>query len=810
MRHPVLVILLILALRVQAQWTEHVLEFTETDEPRCVRIGDLDGDGDGDIAACSYADNKLVWYEQVSPGVFGAVQLIVDRFGMGATAFDLSDLDGDGDLDVLGTWEGTNELGWLQNDGAGAFTPMPVIDLNVGYQYRGILSADLDGDGDRDVVSAVRQGDPALAWYANAGAGVFGGPQVITTAIPNPGALRALDVDGDGDIDLVLRSMYTVVWLTNDGTGLFSGPFTVGMAGTTMLDPVDGGDMDGDGDMDVVHGAAMAGQNLRWTANMNGSFTSQPIYSDTTITGMMALRTGDMDNDGDVDLVMGGSSQLAWQANDGQGSFAAPILLSDSGPMAVWVELGDIDLDGDIDVACASRTGSFVGWVENLGGGSFGPMIPLDTCESRPLIATAADLDNDGDMDIVRTSSLNNELGLLRNLSNGNYAPAMLISNSAAINKDLQLADLDGDQDVDLITTRDQGNAAAVEWFENDGTGHFGPSMVITDTLQAPRAAMSADVDQDGDRDVVAIGNASALVFPNDGSGSFGQPDSIPLGGRQPFAMALGDADNDGDTDLILSFASGSSSTLSLFLNDGNGLFGVEQVVDTSVTFASPLTLLDLDSDGDNDLLFRRWNMVYACWNDAGGLGAPNALSLTADTIATHTTADLNDDGAPDIITSALRPYPFSTIYADLNDGTGGFMNTTTISIPLEPSLSLGSADLDGDGDEDVLGYSGVRGVLTWFENPGLTTSLTGPVGSQQLHAWPSPFTDRTRIRTEHLLTADHRIELLDAQGRVLRSMRGNGTKELLFDRGDLASGLYLVRISRNGSVLATVRVVAE
>lgn len=810
MRFPVLIILLMLACRIQAQWTEHVLEYTETDEPRCVRIGDLDGDGDGDIAACSYADNKLVWYEQVSPGVFGAVQLIIDRFGMGATAFDLSDLDGDGDIDVVGTWEGTNEIGWIRNNGGGVFQLMPVMDVNSGYQFRGIAAADLDEDGDQDVVSAVRQGDPALAWYANDGTGSFSPPQTISLAVPNPGALRVVDMDGDGDPDLLLRSMSIVVMLQNDGAGNFSIPETVSTTGFSLLDPIDGGDLDGDGDIDVVHGSSNSTLNLQWTANVNGSFASQQITYDSTIVGMSCIRTGDMDNDGDADLVMGGYAHLAWHVNNGQGNFGAPILLSDSCPSTVWVELGDTDLDGDLDVACASRTGSFVGWVENLGGGSFGPMIPLDTCESRPLIATPVDLDNDGDMDIVRASSLNNELGLLRNLGNGNYAPAMLISNSASINKDLQLADLDGDQDVDLLTTRDQGNSAAVEWFENDGTGHFGPSMVITDTLQAPRAARSADVDQDGDRDVVAIGNASALVFPNYGSGSFGQPDSIPLGGRQPFAMALGDADNDGDPDLILSFTSGSSSTLSLFLNDGNGLFGVEQVVDTSLTFASPLTLLDLDSDGDNDLLFRRWNVVYACWNDAVGLGAPSALSLTADTIATHTTADLNDDGAPDIITCTPRPYPFSTIYADLNDGTGGFMNTTTISIPLEPSLSLGTADLDGDGDADVLGYSGVRGVLTWFENPGLTTSLNDPVGSQQLHAWPSPFKDHVSIRCGLPLSAVHRIDLLDAQGRILRSIGGNGTNELLIERGNLASGMYVVRVSQNGAVWFTTRVVAE
>ncbi len=792
-----------------AQWTEHMLERIETIDPRSVSIGDMDGDGDGDIVACSYSDNRVVWYEQLGPGSFSGVRTILDRVNVGVSAIDLTDLDGDGDLDVLGTWEGSNEVGWVQNNGAGAFSALHVVDVNGGYQFRGIEAADMDGDGDQDLVSAIRQGIPSLAWYANDGSGVFSIAQMISSAVPNVSALRVLDIDLDGDPDLLLRSMATVVLLRNDGAGNFTAPDTIGTTGFSLTDPVDGGDLDGDGDVDVVHGYGNSGLNLHWIAHVNGAFPPQQITYDSTIANMACLRTGDLDNDGDLDLVMGGYTELAWHANDGTGSFGAPIVLSDSCPSAVWIELGDVDLDGDLDLACASRTGSFVAWVENLGSGAFGPMIPLDTCESRPLLVRAADLDGDGDKEIVRASELNQELSLLRNQGVGTFAPAATISNAAVINRDLQFADLDGDGDTDLLCTRDQGISTAVEWFENNGTGSFGPPQLIADTLAQPRSAMAADVDLDGDQDVIVIHGGGVLVLSNNGYGVFQALYTMTFLGAQPFTMELGDAESDGDTDLVLAFTPGGVSGLSLFPNNGTGSFPQEQVLDPALSSARWLELLDLDGDTDNDLLFRRGWEIYTCLNATGSFGPPIEIALGFDTIGPSAAGDLNGDGLPDLLVCVVGPAPYVTIRAYPNDGSGGFLFPFLVTPPMDLSLAMEAADLDDDGDIDVLGYASGSG-LSWYENPGLSTSLNAPFASPRLHAWPSPFTDRLWVGSDLPFSADHRIDLLDAQGRILRSSRGNGTKELLIPRGALASGLYLLRVSRNGIVLATARVVAE
>jgi len=792
-----------------AQWSEHVLERIETTDPRCISIGDMDGDGDGDIVACSYSDNRVVWYEQLGPGSFSGVRTIMDRVNVGASAIDLTDLDGDGDLDVLGTWEGSNEVGWIRNNGAGAFSTLHVVDVNGGYQFRGIEAADVDGDGDQDLVSAIRQGIPSLAWYANDGSGVFSVAQMISSAVPNVSALRVLDIDLDGDPDLLLRSMATVVFLRNDGAGNFTAPDTIGTTGFSLTDPVDGGDLDGDGDLDVVHGYGNGGLNLHWIANVNGAFSPQQITYDSTIANMACLRTGDLDNDGDLDLVMGGYTELAWHANDGTGSFGEPIILSDSCPSAVWLELGDLDLDGDLDLACASRTGSFVAWVENLGSGAFGPMIPLDTCESRPLLVRAADLDGDGDKDIVRTSELNKELSLLRNQGGGTFAPAVTISSAAVINSDLQFADLDGDGDTDLLCTRDQGISTAVEWFENNGTGSFGPPQLIADTLVQPRSAMAADVDLDGDQDVVVIHGGGVLVLSNNGSGVFQALYTMPFLGTAPFTMELGDAESDGDTDLVLAFTPGGVSGLSLFPNNGTGSFPQEEVLDPALSSARWLELLDLDGDTDNDLLFRRGWEIYTCLNAAGSFGPPIEIALGFDTIGPSAAGDLNGDGLPDLLVCVVGPAPYVTIRAYPNDGSGGFLLPFLVTPPMDLSLAMEVADLDDDGDIDVLGYASGAG-LSWYENPEMATGLPTTNEAGPLCAWPNPFSEILRINSTIVFDALDVVCLVDPLGREVLRTAGNGTHGMELRTDRLATGHYTVLVFHKDGTRDVVRVVAR
>ncbi|KAK3270389.1 hypothetical protein CYMTET_21213 [Cymbomonas tetramitiformis] len=130
-----------------------------------------------------------------------------------------------------------------------------------------VYAADVDGDGDKDVLSASRN-DDKIAWYANDGSGGFGSQQVISTLVDGAISVYAADVDGDGDIDVLSASFEdaTIAWYANDGSGGFGSQQVI----STLADgarSVYAADVDGDGDMDVLS-ASRDDDKIAWYYNM--------------------------------------------------------------------------------------------------------------------------------------------------------------------------------------------------------------------------------------------------------------------------------------------------------------------------------------------------------------------------------------------------------------------------------------------------------------------------------------------------------------------------------------------------------------
>jgi len=125
---------------------------------------DLDGDGDADVLSASHDDNKVAWYENLGGGAFG-VQQVITTAANGAFSVYATDLDGDGDADVLSASVDDSEIAWYENLGGGAFGAGQVITTAADAPYF-VYAADLDGDGDADVLSASFY-DDKIAWYEN-------------------------------------------------------------------------------------------------------------------------------------------------------------------------------------------------------------------------------------------------------------------------------------------------------------------------------------------------------------------------------------------------------------------------------------------------------------------------------------------------------------------------------------------------------------------------------------------------------------------------------------------------------------------
>ena len=135
---------------------------------------------------------------------FGPQQVLSSNGAFGAESAYATDLDGDGDADVLSTSLGDDRIVWFENLGGGSFGTSQAITASA-EDPRSVYATDLDGDGDADVLSASFS-DDKIAWYENHGGGSFGPGQVITTSAFFALSLHAEDLDGDGDADLLSAS----------------------------------------------------------------------------------------------------------------------------------------------------------------------------------------------------------------------------------------------------------------------------------------------------------------------------------------------------------------------------------------------------------------------------------------------------------------------------------------------------------------------------------------------------------------------------------------------------------------------------
>jgi len=232
-----------------------------------------------------------------------------------------ADLDGDGDQDVLATARLDDAVAWFENtDGAGSFGPALVITNQVDAPVC-VRAADVDGDGDQDVLTASASGlDDTLGWYENTdGAGTFGSERVITSVAAGVVSIHAADVDGDGDLDVLSASWDddTIAWYENvDGLGAF-GPRQVITTLARGANSVVAVDLDGDLDLDAVSGSHHD-NIVSWYENTDGqgTFGSRRIIPFET-EGPRAIFAADLDGDGDRDLLSASESdgRILWFRN---------------------------------------------------------------------------------------------------------------------------------------------------------------------------------------------------------------------------------------------------------------------------------------------------------------------------------------------------------------------------------------------------------------------------------------------------------------------------------------------------------------
>lgn len=710
MLHPIRLVsfalLLNCAPKTSAQFgPQNLIDFSGVYGVSSMALGDVDGDGDTDVVYAG-AGWSIRWFPNRGDGTF-MPQQVVQNFAGSSSSVSLVDLDGDGDLDILALHSGS--FGWFPNLGGGIFGAEQILNSSFAPGSIAAMDSDLDGLLDLFVTCATCNG---VYYFLGLGNATFQAPILLTTAVPNARSVALGDMDNDGNPDIVVGGLGTpsLFWLRNLGSGF--GPAQV--VNQTMVggELITLGDLDGDGYLDVI-ASVPNGSNIMAMLNLgDGTFG-------TAVSALYAVQPrdvalADVNGDGHPDIMGTGTGRVIGAIGNGDGTFGEQITLH----FTTGGDVGAADMNGDgqPDLVACIPTDKDILLYANNGAGGFLPAVPIGTSANTYGSVEAKDLDGDGDLDVLVAVGSKNMVQWFRNDGDGNFDTGHVITTEAYGATHATAADLDGDGDLDVISASNVNEGShRTAWYENDGTGQFGPIQIIAADGNGSYIVEAADLDGDDDLDILGGNAAGQLVyFRNDGGGVFTE---VAIGTSASKSIGVADVDGDGDLDIV-----SGSSALNVFLNNGDGSF--TNVISTSYSSqngASFVAFKDMDLDGSLDVLFMVNGGVRYHPNLGGGdFGAMVYHGVLNNGTPDVCLGDIDLDGRTDLLCGA--------------GGTAGNPGTKTVwgrhrlSQPFAPSeiiwedyyssgVVLHLADLDGDGDLDALLGEPFYGRLAWYEN---------------------------------------------------------------------------------------------
>jgi gliding motility-associated-like protein len=626
-----------------------------------VAVGDFNEDGNLDVVACSDPNDNFSILLGNGAGNLGAATNIAtgDRpYGIA-----VGDMNKDSNLDVLVSHIGTPDdvLVFLGNGLGGFSAPITVpIPTNTGWD---ITVSDFNNDTNPDFAISTAGVYTFQIWTGNGQATpAFTLAQTVTGLNITPD-IDAYDLDGDGDMDLLGPSGYTL----NDGTGTFA-PTVTNLLQSNEEYTV--GDLNNDGKPDIAsYDGNSNGANVRvYIGNGLGAFTLLGKFQ--TAAFARGLQILDVNNDGNADVVGAGSLAPQGRADillgDGTGYFSNTIIKFPTATDPRDLVKGDFNEDGQIDIALCHHLGSIVTIYLGQGNGKFTKTTANYTTGGFPSQIITIDYNKDNHVDLVTYNQISSNVTVLTGAGNGSFSLFANLPVTTTTTGRMATADFNNDTNPDLVVSG--YTSRVINYLSGTGSG-FNSAVTIATSADI-QEIKAADFNSDGKVDLVAdLSNLNTFtLFLGNGTGGFTESTTqYPHAGS--FFM-VEDINNDSQPDVI---AFTNSAANDLFINDGAGNFSGSAMPSSLGGF--PWGYADMNGDGFKDLIVGSQNPISSQPGQVlvfrgTATGISNTILIDHDLsggnrLVVH---DVNADGKPDVITTSFYIY---------EDYLGVLINTT-------------------------------------------------------------------------------------------------------------------------------------
>jgi hypothetical protein len=694
--------------------------------PTDVVVGDLNNDGRLDIVVTLYYSFGIIVFLGYGNGTFSRQLIYSTGSRSRPYACALGDVNNDNRLDVAVTDNSNGNVVVLMGDGDGRFSNKRNYSTGSDSGPISVAFGDFNNDRILDIVVANKNTNTI---------GVFLGFPYIngvresicsTGSSPYPRAVALGDFNKDTQLDIVMANygLNNVEVLLQDANKTFSVQIMFSTGALSLPTSVSVGDFNNDSELDITI-ANSGTQNISVLFGYgNGSFTSETTFSTGLDSIPQSVAVGDFNNDKRLDIVVAdsGNESVVTLLRYDPGALGNQTVYStgtDSEPM--WVAVGDLNNDGQLDLVVANGDTDNVGVFLGLGNGTFSSQTTYSAGSGfYPRYIAVADLNKDSHLDIIVSNYWNDTIGIFLGFDNGTFSdqttyPTGQNSGPHAI----AIGDFNNDSRLDIVVTNYFGDNIGIFLGYDSGT-FSNITTYPTGSNSGPWSVAIGDFNNDNRLDIVAANvNANNLgVFIGYGNGTFAIMIHYSTGSLSgPTSVVVADFNKDGRLDLAV--ANSRTDTIGVLFGNGNGIFSIPTLYSTG-NGSEPFRLATGDFNNDNQLDIAIAN--YGSNSFSVLLGFVNGTFFSplnyfiVDGSQPNSIAvgDFNNDSRLDIIVANSG---IDNVGVFLGYVSEGFLNAPAYSTgPSSQPVSIAVGDFDNDARLDVVvANNGTDNIMILF-----------------------------------------------------------------------------------------------